>query len=353
MTTTTRQATLPIVMLIDDDRFGLVLLTDLLDGCTETTKVCHHDPREAIAWLENHPADLVITDYDMPGFNGIELIKRVRHRPATADVPILMITAIDDPAVRLAALDAGASDFITKPFQAPEVSSRVRNMLALQAAQRALRDRNASLAAEVANAVRSITAREHEIVHRLARAAEYRDTDTASHLHRMAEYTAVIAREMLLPAALQEALFLAAPMHDVGKIGIPDYIMRKPTLLEPMEFEIMQTHTVIGHQILEGSTSDLLQLAGEIALTHHERWDGSGYPNQLSGEEIPLGGRIVAVADVFDALVTRRPYKAAWELAAAFDYIEKNSGVQFDPRCVEALRASEEEIRGIRNQFDD
>ncbi len=231
MTTATLQATLPVVVLIDDDLFGVQMLDELIQGVSAITKVCHTDPVEAIAWIDQHPPDVVITDYDMPGTNGIELIRHLRRRRATADVPILMITSIEDPAVRLAALDAGANDFITKPFEAPEVRARVRNMLALRAGQKSLQQRAETLTAQVAAAVKSITVREQETILRLARAAEYRDSDTGAHLRRIAEYTGVLARGLMLPPALQEAIYLAAPMHDVGKIGIPDYILRKPGLL--------------------------------------------------------------------------------------------------------------------------
>jgi putative two-component system response regulator len=353
MITATLPTSLPVVVLIDDDVFGVQMLDELIQGGSDLTKVCHTDPDEALGWIDRHAVDVVITDYDMPGTNGIELIKHLRRRPATADLPILMVTAIEDPSVRLAALDAGANDFIAKPFEAAEVRARVRNMLALRAGQKSLKQRAETLTAEVAAAVRSITAREQETILRLARAAEYRDSDTGTHLRRIAEYTGVIARGLMLPPAFQEAIYLAAPMHDVGKIGIPDYILRKPGLLEPLEYEIMQSHTIIGHQILEGSRSDLLQLAAEIALTHHERWDGSGYPNNLRSERIPLAGRIVAVADVFDALATKRPYKAAWETNSALDYVEKNSGVQFDPTCVDVLLQSREELLDIRERFAD
>ena len=349
----TLTGTAPAVLLIDDDLFGLTVLKDLIDSLVEADQFCHSNPVQALEWLTSATPDVIVTDYDMPEINGVELIRTIRGRPETADVPILMITAIDSPTVRLAALDAGANDFITKPFEGSEVRSRVRNMLALRAGQKALRHRADSLAAEVAQAIRSIAAREHETVIRLARAAEYRDSDTGGHLRRIAEYAAVLGRGLMLPPAFQEALYLAAPMHDIGKIAIPDYIMRKPALLEPHEYEIMQTHTLVGHQILEGSSSELLQLAAEVALAHHERWDGSGYPNNIKGEDIPIAGRIVAVADVFDALVSRRPYKASWELDSASDYIEKNGGAQFDPACVDVFRMSREEIFDIKERFDD
>lgn len=352
MTATVPMVSLPLVLLVDDDLFGVMMLNELIEGFSEATKVCHTDPREALEWTRANTPDVVITDYDMPGINGIEFIRSIRRHPETADLPVLMITAIEDPAIRLAALDAGANDFITKPFEAAEVKARVRNMLALRAGQKSLRQRADHLASEVAAAVRAITAREQETILRLARAAEYRDSDTGSHLQRIAEYSLIIARSLRLPAAFQEAIHLASPMHDIGKIAIPDFIMRKPAALEPHEFEVMKSHTTIGHQILEGSASELLQMAAEIALTHHERWNGGGYPHGLVADRIPLAGRIVAVADVFDALASKRPYKEAWAVDSAFDYIQQHSAVQFDPRCVEAFQHAREDVLAIRERFD-
>lgn len=353
MILTTTAVHLPQVLLVDDDLFGVMMLNELIEGFSEAAKICHTDPAEALRWAAANPVDVVITDYDMPGMDGIELTKALRRIPATADIPVIMITAIEDPGVRLSALAAGANDFITKPFDAAEVKARVRNMLALRAGQKSIAQRAEGLSAEVAAAVRAITAREQETILRLARAAEYRDADTADHLRRIAEYTALIARDLVMPSNFQEAIYLVAPMHDIGKIGIPDYIMRKPTLLEPSEFAVMQTHTTIGHQILEGSTSELLQLAAEIALTHHERWDGSGYPHGIRGEQIPPAGRIVAVADVFDALASARAYKQAWDTAAAFDYLEKHRGLHFDPRCVDVFIEARAEVLDIKQRFED
>jgi two-component system, response regulator RpfG len=205
----------------------------------------------------------------------------------------------------------------------------------------------------VQRATAAIAAREHEAIVRLARAAEYRDWETGSHIMRVALYTRIIARGLDLPALQRDALFRAAPMHDVGKIGVPDYILMKPSGLDDLELGIMKQHTVIGHQILAGSASDLLRMAAEIALTHHERLDGRGYPSGLSGDSIPLWGRIVAVADTFDALTSERPYKGEWPVGLATAYLRENAGVRFDPGCVTALLGAEKEVAEVRASFPD
>ena len=251
----------------------------------------------------------------------------------------MVISVSTERELRQRALQLGAIDFLNKPLDADEIRARTRNMLALARARRKLADRSAWLAEEVSRAVATVSKRERETIVRLSRAAEYRDWETGQHILRIGEYTRIIAGALDLPAETCEEFGLAAPMHDVGKIGIPDYILRKPDRLDPEEFLLMQRHTVIGHEILSESSSRLLQLGAEIALSHHEKFDGSGYPNRLKGEEIPLCGRVVAIADVFDAVVSRRPYKNAWPLVDSRSFIEQGSGKHFDPKCVDAFRA--------------
>ncbi|MEZ4415493.1 MAG: response regulator [Gemmatimonadota bacterium] len=336
------------VLLVDDDVLAVHLLDELIGMFSSARREAFTDPLDAVAWMERQVPDLVITDFDMPGLNGLALLRRLRSDPRTAEIPVLMITGIEDPDLRLAALDAGAHDFIRKPFDGHEVRSRVRNMLALREGQRAQQRRNEQLSLEVARAVGVIRERERETILRLARAAEYRDSDTHAHLVRIADYADLVAEGMDIGRVQREALSLAAPMHDIGKIGIPDEIVHKPGRLDPSEYEVMKTHTSIGHAILDGSSSDLLQLAAEIALSHHERWDGQGYPHGLRGEEIPISGRIVAVADVFDALTSSRPYKEAWDRERALTYLADGAGSQFDPACVTAFLERRDRIFVVR-----
>ncbi len=262
-----------------------------------------------------------------------------------------MVTANDELDVRYRALESGASDFLTKPIDRAEFKARMRNMLALRANQKRLEDRASWLAEEVLKATEEILRREREIVVRLSRAAEFRDPETGGHIQRMAHYTWLIAVRLGLPLEQQELILEAAPMHDVGKVGIPDHILLKPGRLDPAEFEIMKQHAAKGHQILDGSSSPLLQMAATIALSHHEKYDGTGYPQGLAGEAIPLVGRIVAVADVFDALTSARPYKPAWGIDQAVSFMRGQRGLHFDPQCVDVFLDRFDEVLAIRERF--
>jgi putative two-component system response regulator len=339
------------VVVVDDDVFGLALLRTLVQGAGPVTAQTFTDPHAALDWCRTHDADVIITDYEMPGMNGLELLTALRAEPRTRDVPTMMITAIEDREIRYRALECGANDYLNKPLDAPEVRARVRNMLAVSEGQKALQRRSELLAHEVRIATASIAEREREIVLRLSRAAEFRDLETGSHIMRIAHFSVLIASEMGRSVDEQEQLFLAAPMHDVGKIGIPDQILLKPGRFSDEEFAMMKEHTVIGHKILSGSASPLLQLAADIALTHHERFDGAGYPHQRSGADIPLAGRIVSVADVFDALMSSRPYKRAWTVDEAVGMIRVGRDKQFDPDVVDAFMSILPEIVATREQF--
>lgn len=341
------------VVIVDDTPTNLELMRMLvqrLDGCQP---IPFADSGSGLDWcLENDP-DLVIVDYLMPRLDGLEFIRHVRREPRHDSLPILMVTADHEKSVRYAALDEGGVDFLNKPVDRMEFLARVRNMLALRRSQRALADRAAWLAEEVRRAVAEIHDRERETIVRLARAAECRDPETGTHILRMAHYARLIAVQMGLPPDFAEMLLHAAPMHDVGKLGTPDHILLKPGRHSPEEFEIMKQHTQIGYEILRESSSHAIQLAASIALHHHEKFDGSGYPRGLAKDAIPIEGRIVAVADVFDALTSARPYKRAWSLDAASDYLRENRGAHFDPSCVDAFHAVWDEVLKIRERFVD
>jgi response regulator RpfG family c-di-GMP phosphodiesterase len=266
---------------------------------------------------------------------------------------VLMITANDDKDVRYEASQIGATDFLTKPVDRIEFSARVRNMLALGASRRHLADRAAWLAEEVKKATAAIHEREQELLFRLSRAAEFRDPETGAHIQRMAHYSRLIAVALGLSLDDQELILQAAPMHDVGKIGIPDAILLKPGKLTYEEFELMKGHAALGFELLKGSESVVLQAAASIAISHHEKFDGSGYPYGIVGEAIPLFGRIVAVADVFDALTSERPYKKAWELDRAVALLREGSGQHFDATCVDAFIACWDEVVAVRTRFQD
>ena len=342
-----------IVLLVDDDVLGLELLRHLVSSIPGVRPEAFSDPREALAWCRGHQPDVVITDHLMPGMLGLDLLRALRAEPGTADTPIMMITADDDRELRYAALGSGASDVLRKPIDALEVKARTRNMLAIRRGQRLLAERSRSLEAEVRVATAATTAREHEIVVRLSRAAEFRDWETGSHIMRVSWYSRIIARRLALSERQQETIFRAAPMHDVGKIGVPDYILLKAGSLDDAEFETMKRHTVIGYGILGGSASELLQVAAEVALTHHERWNGSGYPDRRRGEAIPLEGRIVAVADTYDALTSQRPYKKEWPTDLAWEFVRANAGTLFDPACVAAFVEGRHDVETARASFPD
>lgn len=326
-------------LILDDSELNNLLMQEAIRGVGGCTPQVFTRPTPALDFLRAHADEIGIftCDYDMPEMDGIQVIRAARATPGFTHVPILMVTSSDQRRVRREALEAGATDFVTKPFDASEIKARVANLVALNQARRAEQDRAAWLAREVASAVSVIEQREVEIVQRLARAAEHRDGDTGDHVARVSGYVALIAANLGLPAERVRHLALASTMHDVGKVGVPDSILLKPGPLDPEERRRIESHAWNGHIILEGSQSELVRLAAEIALTHHERWDGQGYPQGLAGERIPLSGRIVSVADVLDALTSHRPYKRAWSADETRLYLQAHAGTQFDPACVEAL----------------
>lgn len=340
------------IVIIDDVEANLLLLRHFITQLGESHEVhAYTDALQGLAHSQAQTPDLIIVDYMMPELDGIELITRFRATPGRADIPVLMVTANDELAVRYRALEAGANDFLTKPLDKIEFRARMRNMLAMRANQKRLEDRAGWLAEEVLKATDEIVRRERETILRLSKAAEFRDPETGDHIQRMAHYAWMIAVRLGLPLEQQRLILEAAPMHDVGKVGIPDHILLKPGKLDEAEFNIMRQHPVMGHQILADSASPLLQMAAVIALSHHEKFDGSGYPLGLRGEAIPLVGRIVAVADVFDALTSARPYKQAWEMERAVDFMRAQRGAHFDPRCVDVFLERLDEIRAVRKRF--
>ena len=334
-------------LIVDDNPTNVALLQRLvakIDGCGA---ICFTDSVEAADALPNLDFDIALVDYVMPDVDGVQFIRRLRACPKHEMVPIIMVTTAEERAVRIEAIEAGANEFLAKPVDPVEFKARVRNLLALRQAQRALADRAVLLQDEVNRAMRNLAKREEEIVWRLSRATEGRDADTGSHIHRMSNICRLLAETLGLAPDMCHLIQVAAQMHDVGKVGIPDQILFKPGPLTPEERQVMQLHTTIGEEILAGSESQLIRLAAEIAATHHEHWNGKGYPRGLAGEAIPQVGRIAAVADVFDALVSVRPYKKAWPIDEARAFIEAQKGEQFDPRCVDAFLTRFAEIRTI------
>jgi putative two-component system response regulator len=342
-----------VALVVDDNAPNLMLFRHLLGKLDDVEAVCFDDPLAALLWCDTTIPDLVLLDYMMPGIDGLEFLRRFRARSGFADIPVVMVTADSEVTVRHQALQAGATDFLNKPIDKIELTARTQNLLAWRKSRVQLANRAQWLADEVRKATAEIAAREKEAILQLSRAAEYRDPETGAHLLRMSNYTRLIAGKMGLPEKEQQLLLEASPMHDIGKVGTPDAILLKPGRLDPEEFEIMKRHAEIGYEILSCSAAPLLRTAAQIALAHHEKFDGSGYPRGLAGDAIPLYGRIVAVADVFDALTSERPYKRAWPLEKAVEFLREGSGSHFDPHCVEAFLSSWDEVLAIHDRFQD
>ena len=342
------------VLIVDDESTGRTILSKIIQQAEDDICVESFDnPRDALTWLDHNHPDLIITDYRMPDVNGVELIRKIRARPACQDIPIMMITVVSEKSVRYDALEAGATAFLNRPIDQIECRTSCRNLLKLQEQQSIIQDRADWLARQVEIATQQTVAREKETLLRLAKAGEYRDEETGYHVVRMAKYSRQIAEALALNHEECDEIEYAAPMHDIGKIGIEDKILLKPGKFDQQEWATMQQHTLIGHAILSDSQSRYIQTGSIIALNHHERFDGKGYPNGIAGTDIPLPARIVAVADVYDALISPRPYKRPWKSEEALNYLQENAGTQFDPVCVEAFFDRVENINQIENAFRD
>lgn len=327
------------ILVVDDERANLELLERILAPEGYRDVRCLSDPRDALEVMGEVDPDIILLDLMMPAMDGFEVMEQLQSRiPEGSFLPILILTSDDHRETRRRALSSGAKDFLTKPLSASEVRLRVRNLLETRFLHLALQEQNRTLEQRVRERTEDLERARLEILRRLAEAAEYRDDSTGEHTRRVGRMSAAIAAAMGLASSRIKLLRTVAPLHDVGKIGVPDRILLQPTRLSPEDFEVMKTHTVIGATLLGGSEFELLETAAEIAISHHERWDGSGYPSGFQGSEIPLSGRIVAVADTYDALRYERPYKAAWTHEQALEEIEASRGGHFDPDVVDAFR---------------
>lgn len=354
MTASTTERPASAVVIVDDQSTGRRILEQIVRDLDDDLEVAAFaDGPSAIRFIRQETPDLILTDYMMPDMDGIAFIRGVRSIPACADVPLIVVTISEDKRVRYRALDAGATDFLLRPIDAYECRVRCRNLLTLRRQQKMIRDRAILLEDQVAKATWEIQARERETLLRLAKAGEYRDEGTGDHVLRIAQYSRLVAEALGLSSTRCEEIELASPMHDIGKVGIPDDILLKPGRLTRAERAVIKQHTLIGFDILKDSPSGYLQLGATIALSHHERFDGTGYPAGARGEAIPLDARIVAVVDVFDALTTARPYKRAWPLAKAVQYIRCRSGSHFDPSCVSAFLRTLHRVEEVFESFAD
>ena len=342
------------ILIIDDQQPNVLLLEKILKASGYKQILTTTDSRNAIELYRSFQPDLLLLDLNMPYMDGFEIMKQLKE---TSEVDsyqsILVLTAYTDLEIRLRALEAGARDFLSKPFDRLEVLTRIRNLLEVRLLHNRLREHNKTLEERVKLRTIEVIQTQFEIINRLALAAEFRDNETGNHIIRMSTYAFMLARAIGLNDEESGLIMHASSMHDIGKIGIPDSILLKPGKLTPEEWEIMKTHTMIGARILSKSNSNLLQMAEEIALTHHEKWDGTGYPNGLKGEEIPLNGRISAICDVFDALTSDRPYKKAWSIDEAINEIKQQSGKHFDSDLVKIFIQILPEILKVRENYMD
>ena len=322
------------IMIVDDEPANLKLLDKMLTGQGYAQLVLVQDPREVIQRYQEARPDLILLDINMPHLDGYQVMAQLKALGDPLLPPIVVLTAQHGRDQLLRALAEGARDFVGKPFERVELLMRVKNLIGVHLAHRLVHDQKSVLEEMVRARTDELRQTRLQVVQRLGRAAEYRDNETGLHIVRMSQISALLARSMGWAEDMCELMLHASPMHDIGKIGIRDDILLKPGKLNPEEFEVMKTHASIGADMLAGDASELLKLAHTIALTHHEKWDGSGYPHGLAGDAIPLAGRIVAVADVFDALTSSRPYKKAWPVDDAIAFVQDNAGKHFDPEVV-------------------
>ncbi|XOB62558.1 HD domain-containing phosphohydrolase [Campylobacterota bacterium DY0563] len=339
------------IVSIDDNENNLFLIEAICLEMNLNVK-SFSEPLEALIYVLKNKTDMIIVDYMMPNLNGLDFIKEFRNNNKIA--PIIMITAAgDDERVHREAFELGVNDFLSKPVNSTLFKARVINLLTNYKNQILLEDRAKLLQEEVEKATKQLIDREHETLQILGKAAEFKDPETASHVARVSHYSKLLAREYGLTEKEQDLIFYAAPFHDLGKVGIEDKILLKPGKLDDDEFKVMKTHSQIGYEILKGSQSEYLKAGAIIALSHHEKFDGNGYPNGLKGEDIHIYGRIVAIADVFDALTSNRPYKKAWTLEEAINFLNEEKSKHFDPKIVDIFVSNLSEVTKIYNIFQE
>ncbi|WP_394192248.1 two-component system response regulator [Pseudoalteromonas atlantica] len=320
----------PRVLIVDDEPANLKVMREVLSNQYRLSFA--KSGEAALALIDKEPPKLILLDIMMPDMNGFEVCKRLKANPATQHIPIIFVTALADESDEFKGFEIGAVDYITKPISPAIVRSRVKTHLSLVQAEQ-------------------LKLAHVDLVHRLGQAAEYKDTDTGEHIVRMSKYSKILALAYGMDEHHAELLRQAAPMHDIGKIGIPDAILLKPGKLTSNEFDYMKQHAEIGAKILANSNSPLLQLAYVLAMEHHEKWDGTGYPNGVKGEEISIEGRIVAIADVFDALTSKRPYKQAWSVDEALTHMREQAGKHFDPQLIDLFEGQLDEIMKVYSTY--
>ena len=340
------------ILIVEDDRTSLRLIKAILKDAGFKNIRVMSNAKGIVETYSRFQPDLLILDLNLPGIDGFEAMKRLKAIDPEDYLPILVISGENEENVHLSALNAGAKDFLSKPYDRSKVLLRSRNLIEVRLLHCEVKDKNKELERMVRERTKELRDSRIDVLRRLSSAAEFRDTETGQHIIRMSRYAVALARKLGMKESECELLLNASPLHDVGKIAIPDRILIKPGALTPEEWEVMKTHAVVGGRLLSGGDSAFLRMAEAIALTHHERWDGAGYPRGLRGEEIPLVGRICAVCDVFDALTSQRPYKKPWPFEEAIKEIKRLSGSYFDPKVVEAFLEIVQELRSISNEVE-
>jgi cyclic di-GMP phosphodiesterase len=341
------------ILIVDDEQGNIHVLERMLNAVGYHNITSTTDSRSTPDLYQIMHPDLILLDIKMPGFSGFDVMNALKPLEKESYLPILVLTAQLDTETRLKAIKAGAKDFVNKPFITEEMLARINNLLEVRMLHNSVCGKKKSLETQIMESSQELRQYQVEIIHRLARAAEYRDNETGMHVIRISKLCECLARGLGLSEHDCHLIRHASPMHDIGKIGIPDHILLKPGKLTSEEWAVMKTHSDIGALILSGSESEFLQMAEIIAGSHHERWEGSGYPKGLKGEEIPLVSRIVTVCDVFDALISDRPYKKAWSIENTVEEMESQSGKLFDPRIFRIFKTLLPEMIAITEQFSD
>lgn len=337
------------LIIVDDEPVNLILLEEIAKDMGHWP-IAFVDPKDALAWAKGHVVDLIVTDYNMPQMDGLNLLKALRE--IHPEIMSIMITASGNRDLKIEALSLGVNDFLMKPVYPAEFQLRLKNIIHVQNSLKSQKRFAEELSLEVEKATEALRKSQFETLEVLSRTAEYKDPETGSHIARVSHYSKMLAEVYGLNPYEQELLFYAAPLHDIGKVGIEDSVLLKPGKLSDEEFERMKMHSTIGYNILRNSTNPYLHAGAIIAHTHHEKYNGTGYPRGLSGEDIPLYGRIVAIADVFDALTSLRPYKRAWSFEEAMELIEQEKGEAFDPAVAELFIQNVDRVRKIYEQFE-
>ncbi|AOY58787.1 MULTISPECIES: HD-GYP domain-containing protein [Desulfococcus] len=337
------------ILVVDDIKTNIDILVRTLGK--EYRIQAAMDGESALKSVEKAPPDLILLDIMMTGMDGYEVCRRLKSQEETRYIPVIFLTGLNNAECEAKGLRLGAVDFITKPFSRDLVKARVHNHLALKLHQDRLEDIVKERTTALQSTLDKLTNASLDTIFRLSKAAEYKDENTCFHIKRVSDFAAAVGARLGLSRDFVENLRYAAPMHDIGKIGIPDRILLKPGKLDAEEWDIMKQHTVIGGKILQGADNDFLKMGEKIALSHHEKWDGSGYPNGLEKDEIPMEGRIVAVVDVFDALTSKRPYKDPFPTEKSFEIIEEGRGGHFDPDVVDAFFDIRNEILDIKARY--